>query len=546
LKNKLEKNGLLNNRNMPGVKDIIAVGRILISAALLILAQKLNVPTAVSIIIMILAMFVSGIEAITESAAAIKKKDFFNGSILILLSAVIAFCFGCFKESVLLVMLYQLGRTLMNYALTRTKSSFTECFADEDSDEAVALKSIIGQPDSGLTDVEKKCRPIFNALIRAAVTVGVIYALVFPLVMKDMSFTMSVRRGLMLITAAAPLSALISLPLCAFTCISGSAAYNVFIKNAEVLEKTAKVRTIVFDKAGVMTEGAPRLSRISSPVFDYETVLRIIAHMAYNSESSIAEPILAAYSGEIKPEQIEEFADIPGGMEMRINGIDICLGNTEIMDARGVALPKERIDGDLVLHLSVGGKYAGHVVFNENIDPYAETLISDLMSSCGVKSVLVSGDGKELTAKNAADIGISEFYYECDGMKKLELVSRCGDSLEPDENLMYVTASSLDFHTAADIDAKVGHEADNADIMLTKRGVFALSAACRNSKRSVIIAKENLILTSLIKLILIVLALTGCATLWFVAFVDLAAGCAAILNTSRINAPIFEENLFKK
>lgn len=539
---KLKDKAVFRNKNMPDLQDIYAIGRLLISTALLILAAKLSAPAAVSVLIMMLAVFFAGTSSFVEAVLAIKNKDYLNQSVLIILSALIAFCIGCYKESVLLVMLYQLGRVLLNYALKRTRASFSEGFPDEDSNEAVILNSIISQPDAGLTGVERKYKPIFDSLIKASVTVGLIYAVVFPLIIEDMTFTMSVRRGLMLMLASVPFSALVSLPLCALTGISHAAGFDLFFKNAEVLEKTAEVKTVIFDKANVLTEGSPRLSRISSPVFDYETILRIAAYMAYNSDQSIAEPILAAYSGEYKTELVERFADIPGGMEMRINGIDICLGGADIMDARGVAVPDGKIEGDKVLHMSVGGKYAGSLVFTESIDPYAETLMSDLAQTCNIRTVLVSEDSKSLSAKNAAVLGIPEFYYECDGIKKIDIVQSHAD----DDCTMYVSADSLDFHTAADIDAKVGHEADNADILISKRGVFGLSTAYLTAKRSIIIAKENLIFASLIKLILIVLALTGCATLWFVVFLDLAAAAAAVLNTSRITGAIFEENLSLK
>lgn len=539
---KLKDKPIFKNRNMPAIQDIYAIGRVLLAAVLLILACKLNIPAAASVLIMILAVFSAGTSTFIEAVLALKKKDFFNQSVLIMLSVLVAFCMGCYKEAVLLMMLYQLGRTMINYAMTRLTASFTDGFEDENTDEAAILRSIIGQPDAGLTSVEKKYKPVFESLIKAAVTVGVIYAVAFPLIIENMTFTMSIRRGLMLIIASTPLSAIVSLPLSALTGISHAAGFSVFFKNADVLEKTAKLKTVVFDKANVMTEGAPRLSRISSPVFDYETLLRIAAYISYNSEHSIASSILAAYSGEIKPELIERFADIPGGMEMRIDGIDICLGTSEIMDARGVEIPEGRIEGDLVLHVSVGGKYAGNLVFAESIDPYAENLMSDLIQLCSVKPVLVSEDNKALSAKNAADLGISEFYYECDSLKKTEIVQSYAD----EDCTMYVSADNLDFHTSADLDAKVGHEADNADILMSKRGVFGLSAAYMTAKRSLIIAKENLIFTAIIKLILIILALTGCATLWFVAFLDLAAGSAAILNTSRITGPVFEENIFSR
>lgn len=118
--------------------------------------------------------------------------------------------------------------------------------------------------------------------------------------------------------------------------------------------------------------------------------------------------------------------------------------------------------------------------------------------------------------------------------REIGIIQKCNEQLAPDEKLMYISAENLEYHTAADIDAKVGTEFENADMLMSNIGIFGLPVAYTASHMAKRLSAENLAFTAVIKLVLVVLALTGCATLWFIVLLDFAASVFGVLNIVRM------------
>ena len=334
-----------------------------------------------------------------------------------------------------------------------------------------------------------------------------------------------------------------SLPLCSVAGLSLSAAYGVFIKGAKTLEDTGKVTAIIYDKADVFTEGTPKLVSMSSPILDNDTFLQLAAYTAYNSEQRIAVPIVSAYGGDIISEYVSEFREIPGcGMEIKLRGRNVLLGTLELFEARGITIPAEGLKKGYVLYMAVSGSYAGSISFKENINPFAESVISDFAAMGNIKSILLTEDGREVSERLARALNVEELHYECDSAKKADIIKQCADDLPEGAKLLYVSAENLDYHTAADIDAKVGYAADNADMLMSNIGIFGLPVAYMASRRVKRLSVENLAFTVFIKAVLVFLALTGNATIWFIVAMDFAASIAGVLSIARLpDAPLKEQ-----
>lgn len=516
-------------------QEIVTLLRVALSAALLIAAYSVNAASLVSMLMLIAAALICGFDIVLAAVdKIIKKRDYLNDQLLVCLCAIACFCIGCYTETIVMLVVYQLGRTCLNFVIRKTKLGFYGTVSPEDREGSLRLRSILNSPGSLKNSVFDKYMPYLELFSKAAFIVGILFAAAVPLI-TDMTYVMSIRRGSMLIIAAVPISALAALPMYSLAGLSRAAEYGVYIKNTASLENTGDLASVIYDKADVFTDGTPKLVSVNSPILDNESFLQLAAYTAYSSEQRFAAPIVSAYSGDIITSYISDFKDIPGcGMEISLHGRSVLLGTGELFDAKGISIPDTERKSGFILYLAIGGRYAGSLTLKEKLNPYAESVISDFAALGGIKSVLLTEDGRDVSERLAKALNVDELHYECGFTEKADIIQKCKDQLAPDEKLMYISAENLEYHTAADIDAKVGTEFENADMLMSNVGIFGLPVAYTASHMVKRLSSENLVFTAVIKFVLVVLALTGSATLWFIVLLDFAASVFGVLNVVRM------------
>lgn len=516
-------------------QEIVTLLRVALSAALLIAAYSVNAASLVSMLMLIAAALICGFDIVLAAVdKIIKKRDYLNDKLLVCLCAIACFCIGCYTETIVMLVVYQLGRTCLNFVIRKTKLGFYGAVSPEDREGSLRLRSILNSPGSLKNSVFDKYMPYLELFSKAAFIVGILFAAAVPLI-TDMTYVMSIRRGSMLIIAAVPISALAALPMYSLAGLSRAAEYGVYIKNTASLENTGDLASVIYDKADVFTDGTPKLVSVNSPILDNESFLQLAAYTAYSSEQRFAAPIVSAYSGDIITSYISDFKDIPGcGMEISLHGRSVLLGTGELFDAKGISIPDTERKSGYILYLAIGGRYAGSLTLKEKLNPYAESVISDFAALGGIKSVLLTEDGRDVSERLAKALNVDELHYECGFTEKADIIQKCKNQLAPDEKLMYISAENLEYHTAADIDAKVGTEFENADMLMSNVGIFGLPVAYTASHMVKRLSSENLVFTAVIKFVLVVLALTGSATLWFIVLLDFAASVFGVLNVVRM------------
>ena len=516
-------------------QEIVTLLRVALSTALLIAAYSVNAASLVSMLMLIAAALICGFDIVLAAVdKIIKKRDYLNDQLLVCLCAIACFCIGCYTETIVMLVVYQLGRTCLNFVIRKTKLGFYGAVSPEDREGSLRLRSILNSPGSLKNSVFDKYMPYLELFSKAAFIVGILFAAAVPLI-TDMTYVMSIRRGSMLIIAAVPISALAALPMYSLAGLSRAAEYGVYIKNTASLENTGDLASVIYDKADVFTDGTPKLVSVNSPILDNESFLQLAAYTAYSSEQRFAAPIVSAYSGDIITSYISDFKDIPGcGMEISLHGRSVLLGTGELFDAKGISIPDTERKSGYILYLAIGGRYAGSLTLKEKLNPYAESVISDFAALGGIKSVLLTEDGRDVSERLAKALNVDELHYECGFTEKADIIQKCKDQLAPDEKLMYISAENLEYHTAADIDAKVGTEFENADMLMSNVGIFGLPVAYTASHMVKRLSSENLVFTAVIKFVLVVLALTGSATLWFIVLLDFAASVFGVLNVVRM------------
>ena len=334
--------------------DLFTIIRAAVSVLLLILAYSVSMPQFISILILIASLLICGFDIALAAYENIRKKDYLNSALLVLIVVIAIFCAGCYIESIVALIVYQVFRAALDYASKLTKRSAYNALPDNDPDGRASLRTILNRPDASKNSIREKYIQYFDLFSKAAFFVGVLYAVIVPFI-SDMTFVMSIRRGCMLIAASIPATALVSLPLCTLSGLALSAKYGVFIKDARTFEDMRKISEVIYDKSNVFTEGTPRLVSLSSPILDNDTFLQLAAYTAYNSKQRIAEPIVGAYGGNIMPEYISSFSEIPGcGMAIKLNGQSVVLGTPELFEARGISIPADSVKKGYVLAKDYG------------------------------------------------------------------------------------------------------------------------------------------------------------------------------------------------
>ena len=519
------------------VPDASVVLRILICVILLILARKLSVSSLVSTIIMIVSIIIVGYDLVITAVKAVMSGNYFDVSCLVSLAAIAVFEVGCHTEATVFLILYQALALMLSVLTKHIKQSAAKLVPSENREYVTWLNSSLNDDGSFEGKSYERLSRIVDLSVKILTVCAILYAVFIPMI-TDMTYLMSIRRGAMILIAVAPISMFVSDPLCRMCGMYLSASCGVFVQNTYAFEKSSSLTSVVFDKENVITGGAPKISAIVSPALDKNDFLMTAAHIACKSDQSISAPILSAYNGIIQTERVTDFEDHLGiGMVARLGGREVVLGTKELLDIRGITLDEEDIRSGYVLYLIIAGKYAGCIIFNENINPYAQRTVTDLRRM-GVESFLVSSDSSSICQKTSATIGVKTAYSGCDTMKKLMTLRELKQASQKDDVLMYVSSEHVDYHTDADIDVIVGASADaTEDILMSNIGIFGIPVMISASRLAADIRFQNTALTLAVKLILILLALLGWATLWFVVLLDFAAGILGMLNVMRILIP---------
>lgn len=525
--------------SLDGLK-LSALIRLLLALAVMILAEAGSFDKLIYVLLMAATALIAGYDVIIAAVDAIAKKNYFAYELLVLVAAVAVFATGSIREAVLMLMIYQLCVTLIDFLVFQTRSITKEYISADRCAEKTLLESILGEGSAEYCSAGVTLVPYLELFTKAAVFAGVLYAIFIPLV-SDITYTDSIRRCMMIIVLASPLSVLVSLPLCMITGISHAASCGVFVRDGKTLEAAAKVNSLVIDKADVLTVSAPRLVSYTSPIFDNDTFLRLAAHVACFSTQRAAIPIRNAYKGEYIDRIISDFNEQPGNYMMIIaDNNEIALSTREVLNARRVEIPDMDESAGTMYYMTVAGKYAGAILLREEYGYGANYALDELCDITKSKVLLLTEDSITKAKEVAEMFNVPDYICECDIAKKYDSVNHVAAKQKDSDVLMFVTGEEMDMHTSAELYAKVGMDSEIADILIPGYDKNALPFnglpyAISTAKRTKTIIGENIAASIAVKLILIILAFAGVAKIWFVVLADLVVGMLTIINTTRIS-----------
>lgn len=351
-----------------------------------------------------------------------------------------------------------------------------------------------------------------------------------------------IYRALTFLVISCPCALVISIPLSFFAGIGGASKAGVLVKGSNYLETLSKVKTVVFDKTGTLTKGVFQVTAAHPQEMSEKELLHLAAHVERYSTHPIAASLRAAYPNESDSCRVEAVEEIAGqGIRAHVNGNVVCVGNSKMMEAVGAEwYDCHRHAAGTVIHVSINGRYAGHVIISDVVKETSKAAIAALKSVGVARTVMLTGDAKEVADAVAKELGIDQVRSELLPADKVQNVEELLLENKGNGNLAFVGDGINDAPvlTRADIGIAMGAMGSDAaieaaDVVLMDDDPMKISQAIRISRKCLAIVNQNIWFSIGIKLVVLLLGAVGIANMWFAIFADVGVMILAVLNAMR-------------
>ena len=379
------------------------------------------------------------------------------------------------------------------------------------------------------TFITRFARIYTPVVVMAAITLAVV-----PTLMGG-SFSTWLYRALMFLVVSCPCALVISVPLTFFGGIGGASRRGILIKGANYIDVLAKVKTVVFDKTGTLTHGQFAVTAVHPDSCDEHHLLHLAAHVEHFSTHPIGAALRDAFPDEATDGcKISDVREVAGqGIVARIGDKEVAVGNTKLMDAIGAKWHDCQHLGTII-HVAIDGVYAGHIVINDQVKPDSAEAIATLKKLGVERTVMLTGDRREVAENVANTLGLTEYHAELLPADKVAQVEALGGGLA------FVGDGINDAPVLARADVGIamgglGSDAaiEAADVVLMDDKPSKIALAISIARRTIAIARQNVAFAIGIKLAVLVLAALGMATMWMAVFADVGVTVIAVLNAMR-------------
>ena len=349
-------------------------------------------------------------------------------------------------------------------------------------------------------------------------------------------------RALLFLVVSCPCALVISVPLTFFGGIGGASRRGILVKGAGFMDSLAKVGTVVFDKTGTLTHGQFAVEAVHPETCDGHRLLHLAAHVEHFSTHPVAAALRDAFPDEAtdgcQVSDVEEMAGM--GVKARVGNDLVRVGNPRMMEAAGAAWHNCPDDVGTIIHVAINGEYAGHIVINDKVKEDSEEAVAAIKRVGVKRTVMLTGDRKEVAAHVAESLGLDEFHAELLPAGKVEHLETLLASKEPGSTLAFVGDGINDAPVLALADVGVamgglGSDAalEAADIVIMDDKPTKVALAVRIARRTIRIARQNVWFAIGVKIAVLLLASIGIATMWMAVFADVGVTVLAVLNAMR-------------
>ena len=349
-----------------------------------------------------------------------------------------------------------------------------------------------------------------------------------------------IYRALTFLVISCPCALVISIPLSFFAGIGGASNQGVLVKGSNYLETLAQTKYVVFDKTGTMTQGVFEVSGIHHSQIPDEKLLEYAALAECSSSHPISKSLQKAYGKPVDRNRVTDIEEISGnGVIAKVDGVSVAAGNAKLMKKLGIAYQECHHVGTVV-HMSVDGRYAGHILISDIIKPHAKEAIAELKKAGISRTVMLTGDSKRVADQVATELGIDEVYSELLPADKVTRVEKLLDKKTAKEKLAFVGDGINDAPvlSRADIGIAMGALGSDAaieaaDIVLMDDDPLKISKAIKIARKCIRIVYENIYFAIGIKVLCLILGAIGIANMWMAIFADVGVMIIAVLNAIR-------------
>lgn len=349
-----------------------------------------------------------------------------------------------------------------------------------------------------------------------------------------------ISRALMFLVVSCPCALVVSVPLSFFGGIGGASRSGVLVKGGNYLEVLSKAEIVVFDKTGTLTRGVFNVTAIHPDKYSESGLLELAALAESYSDHPISRSIKEAYGQEPDPARMTETKELAGrGVQAVIDGKTVCAGNSKLMEEIGVTWHPCHHIGTTV-HVAVDGDYIGHIVISDELKPDAKEAVAALKAQGVKKTVMLTGDAKEVGEGVAKELGLDQAYTQLLPSDKVDKVEELLKEKSEKGKLVFVGDGINDAPvlSRADIGIAMGALGSDAaieaaDIVLMDDKPSKIAAAMRISRGTLRIVRENVIFALGVKALVLLLAALGLSTMWGAVFADVGVLILAVLNASR-------------
>lgn len=355
------------------------------------------------------------------------------------------------------------------------------------------------------------------------------------------SFPLWLNRALIFLVVSCPCALVISVPLTFFGGIGGASRNGILIKGSNYMDALANLSTVVFDKTGTLTHGQFEVEAIHPENYDAQELLHMAAHVEHFTTHPIGAALREAFPNEATDGcKITEVEEIAGqGIRAKVGNHTVCVGNTKMMDSIGAKWHNCHKVGTII-HIAIDGIYAGHIIINDKIKEDSKEAISQLKALGVGKTVMLTGDRKEVGEHVAQQLHIDEYHTELLPTDKVSHMERLINEKPAGSTLAFVGDGINDAPVLKRADVGIamgafGSDAaiEAADVVLMDDKPSKVATAISIARRTISIAHQNVWFAIGVKVAILLLATVGLGTMWMAVFADVGVTVLAVLNAMR-------------
>lgn len=355
------------------------------------------------------------------------------------------------------------------------------------------------------------------------------------------SFPLWLNRALIFLVVSCPCALVISVPLTFFGGIGGASRNGILIKGSNYMDALANLSTVVFDKTGTLTHGQFEVEAIHPENYDAQELLHLAAHVEHFTTHPIGAALRDAFPNEATDGcTITEVEEIAGqGIRAKVGNHTVCVGNTKMMDSMGAKWHNCHKVGTII-HIAIDGIYAGHIIINDKIKEDSKEAISQLKALGVGKTVMLTGDRKEVGENVAQQLHIDEYHTELLPTDKVSHMERLIKEKPAGSTLAFVGDGINDAPVLKRADVGIamgafGSDAaiEAADVVLMDDKPSKVATAISIARRTISIAHQNVWFAIGVKVAILLLATVGLGTMWMAVFADVGVTVLAVLNAMR-------------